>query len=46
MSGDKGEFLNIDENVAEKFKDVLTKVSLVDSLENDVEFAKNQIVLK
>ncbi|WP_249188637.1 serum opacification factor [Streptococcus suis] len=40
MSGDKGEFLNIDENVAEKFKDVLTKVSLVDSLENDVEFAK------
>ncbi|MGQ7425950.1 serum opacification factor [Streptococcus suis] len=40
MSGDKSEFLNIDENVAEKFKDVLTKVSLVDSLENDVEFAK------
>ncbi|HEM3169730.1 TPA: VWA domain-containing protein, partial [Streptococcus suis 89-3576-3] len=40
MSGDKGAFLSVDENVAEKFKDVLTKVSLVDSLENDVEFAK------
>ncbi|HEM2810421.1 TPA: VWA domain-containing protein [Streptococcus suis] len=37
MSGDKGEFLNIDENVAEKFKDVLTKVTLVDTIENDVE---------
>ncbi|MCL4929238.1 serum opacification factor, partial [Streptococcus suis] len=40
MSGDKGAFLSVDENVAEKFKDVLTKVRLVDSLENDVEFAK------
>ncbi|WP_230349152.1 serum opacification factor [Streptococcus suis] len=37
MSGDKGEFLNIDENVAEKFKDVLTKVTLVDTIENDAE---------
>ncbi|CYT65519.1 serum opacification factor [Streptococcus suis] len=37
MSGDKGEFLNIDENVAEKFKDVLTKVILVDTIENDSE---------
>nr|WP_228377774.1 serum opacification factor [Streptococcus suis] len=37
MSGDKSEFLNIDENVAEKFKDVLTKVTLVDTIENDVE---------
>ncbi|HEM5087865.1 TPA: VWA domain-containing protein [Streptococcus suis] len=37
MSGDKGEFLNIDKNVAEKFKDVLTKVTLVDTIENDVE---------
>ncbi|HEM5226143.1 TPA: VWA domain-containing protein [Streptococcus suis] len=37
MSGDKGEFLNIDENVAEKFKDVLTTVTLVDTIENDVE---------
>ncbi|BCK43889.1 hypothetical protein DAT299_14530 [Streptococcus suis] len=37
MSGDKGEFLNIDENVAEKFKDVLTKVTLVDTIENDSE---------
>ncbi|HEM5717156.1 VWA domain-containing protein [Streptococcus suis] len=40
MSGDDKKFLSVDENVAEKFKDVLTKVSLVDSLENDVEFAK------
>ncbi|HEM4925865.1 TPA: VWA domain-containing protein [Streptococcus suis] len=40
MSGDKGEFLNIDENVAEKFKDVLTKVTLVDTLKNDVELVK------
>ncbi|HGA1150445.1 TPA: serum opacification factor [Streptococcus suis] len=37
MSGDKGEFLNIDENVAEKFKDALTKVTLVDTIENDAE---------
>ncbi|MBY0751970.1 serum opacification factor [Streptococcus sp. 2018037] len=37
MSGDKGEFLNIDKNVAEKFKDVLTKVTLVDTIENDAE---------
>ncbi|WP_153047563.1 serum opacification factor [Streptococcus suis] len=37
MSEDKGEFLNIDENVAEKFKDVLTKVTLVDTIENDAE---------
>ncbi|HFI0356884.1 TPA: serum opacification factor [Streptococcus suis] len=40
MSGDDKKFLSVDENVAEKFKDVLTKVTLVDSLENDVEFAK------
>ncbi|HFI0465083.1 TPA: serum opacification factor [Streptococcus suis] len=40
MSGDDKKFLSVDENVAEKFKDVLTKVSLVDSFENDVEFAK------
>ncbi|WP_105147783.1 serum opacification factor [Streptococcus suis] len=40
MSGDDRKFLSVDENVAEKFKDVLTKVTLVDSLENDVEFAK------
>ncbi|HEM3556017.1 serum opacification factor [Streptococcus suis] len=37
MSGDKGEFLSVDENVAEKFKDVLTKVTLVDTIENDAE---------
>ncbi|NQK21270.1 VWA domain-containing protein [Streptococcus suis] len=40
MSGDKGEFLNIDENVAEKFKDVLTTVTLVDTLEDNVEIVK------
>ncbi|MFI3083200.1 serum opacification factor [Streptococcus sp. 2022WUSS135] len=40
MSGDKGEFLSVDENVAEKFKDVLTKVTLVDTLEDDVEIVK------
>ncbi|WP_240022186.1 serum opacification factor [Streptococcus suis] len=37
MSGDDKKFLNIDENVAEKFKDVLTKVTLVDTIENDSE---------
>ncbi|HEL1631539.1 TPA: VWA domain-containing protein [Streptococcus suis] len=37
MSGDKGAFLSVDENVAEKFKDVLTTVTLVDTIENDVE---------
>ncbi|MGU7925323.1 serum opacification factor [Streptococcus suis] len=40
MSGDKGAFLSVDENVAEKFKDVLTKVTLVDTLKNDVELVK------
>ncbi|HFI0586037.1 TPA: serum opacification factor [Streptococcus suis] len=37
MSGDDKKFLSVDENVAEKFKDVLTKVTLVDTIENDVE---------
>ncbi|HEM3231427.1 TPA: VWA domain-containing protein, partial [Streptococcus suis 2726] len=40
MSGDDKKFLNIDENVAEKFKDVLTKVTLVDTLEDNVEIVK------
>ncbi|HFU3725896.1 TPA: serum opacification factor [Streptococcus suis] len=37
MSGDDKKFLSVDENVAEKFKDVLTKVTLVDTIENDAE---------
>ncbi|MGU7948774.1 serum opacification factor [Streptococcus suis] len=40
MSGDDKKFLSVDENVAEKFKDVLTKVTLVDALEDDVEIVK------
>ncbi|HEM4973375.1 TPA: VWA domain-containing protein [Streptococcus suis] len=37
MSGDDRKFLSVDENVAEKFKDVLTKVTLVDTIENEAE---------
>ncbi|HEL2007926.1 TPA: VWA domain-containing protein, partial [Streptococcus suis] len=37
MSGDDKKFLSVDENVAEKFKDALTKVTLVDTIENDAE---------
>ncbi|MGM5692433.1 serum opacification factor [Streptococcus suis] len=37
MSGDDKKFLGVDENVAEKFKDVLTTVTLVDTIENDAE---------
>ncbi|MGU8031598.1 serum opacification factor [Streptococcus suis] len=40
MSGDDKKFLSVDENVAEKFKDVLTKVTLVDTLEDNVEIVK------
>ncbi|HEM3572046.1 TPA: VWA domain-containing protein [Streptococcus suis] len=37
MSGDDKKFLSVDENVAEKFKDALTTVTLVDTIENDAE---------
>lgn len=40
MSGDDKKFLSVDENVAEKFKDVLTKVTFVDTLEDNVEIVK------